>query len=79
MFVLIYQYIIVILLINFIDNIEMNTNNVNGKCLNHWIKQTNDELVAFSLSPCFTCKYSSFQNSMYVKWDCEQVYNLKIN
>ncbi|CAH8539185.1 unnamed protein product [Schistosoma turkestanicum] len=79
MFVLIHQYIIVIILINFINNIEMNTNNVNGKCLNHWIKQTNNELVAFTLSPCFTCKYSSFQNSMYVKWDCEQVYNLKIN
>ncbi|CAI2731946.1 unnamed protein product [Schistosoma spindalis] len=60
--------------INGIDNTVMNNSNM--KCLNQWIKAT--EPVAFSLSPCFTCKYSSFQGSMNIKWDCEQSYNLKI-
>ncbi|KAH9581766.1 GIPC PDZ domain containing, member [Schistosoma haematobium] len=60
--------------INVIDNTVIDNSNM--KCLNQWIKPT--EGVAFSLSPCFTCKYSSFQGSMNIKWDCEQSYNLKI-
>ncbi|TNN10545.1 Receptor-type tyrosine-protein phosphatase eta isoform 4 [Schistosoma japonicum] len=69
--ILIYCIILFIIIIQYIE-----TNNSNVKCLNHWIQS--NERVAFSLQPCFTCKYSSFQNSMLIKWDCEQLYNLKI-
>ncbi|CAH8620857.1 unnamed protein product [Schistosoma rodhaini] len=72
MYILFLYYII--FFINVIHNIEMNHSE--GKCLNQWIQSK--ERVAFSLSPCFTCKYSSFQGSMSIKWDCEQSYNLKI-
>ncbi|CAH8863497.1 unnamed protein product [Trichobilharzia szidati] len=47
------------------------------KCISDWSSSSSGR-VAFSLYPCFTCTYSTFQRAMTIKWDCEQAYNLKI-